>query len=187
MLPSVLALVVWLAVGARVAAEPGSSRALLGGALVRAAGAPAAGAYPYAPDFNLNASAATPFARRLLSAARDESNKQRIAFAGDGDAVPLEVQRALCEGFLRGVDAAATFVTEDVDETYAAAFPLHAGGLLPVGVRGGVHHRERVVREHRALLRDRAYAHALVVARQVLQRGTRRVERRGGERRAEPH
>ena len=133
MLPSVLALVVWLAVGARVAAEPGSSRALLGGALVRGAGAPAAGAYPYASDFNLNASAATPFARRLLSAARDESNKQRIAFAGDGDIVPLEVQRALCEGFLRGVDAAATFVTEDVDETYAAAFPLHAGGLLPVG------------------------------------------------------
>ena len=51
--------------------------------------------------------------------------------------MPLEVQRALCEGFLRGVDTAATFVTADVDETYAAAFPLHAGGLLPVGCAEG--------------------------------------------------
>lgn len=129
MLPSLLALVAWFAVSG-VAAEP-STRSLLGSSLVRGSGAPAS-AYA-GGTFNLNASAATPFARRLLSAARDESNKQRIAFAGDGDVVPLEVQRALCEGFLRGVDASTTFVKADVDETYARAFPLHAGGLLPVG------------------------------------------------------
>ena len=52
MLPSVLALVVWLAVGARVAAEPGSSRALLGGALVRGAGAPAAGEHQQNENIN---------------------------------------------------------------------------------------------------------------------------------------
>ena len=135
MLPSLLALVAWLAVSG-VAAEPHpATRALLGGALVQGSGA-SARAYA-GGDFDLNTSAATPFARRLLSAARDESNKQRIAFAGDGDVVPLEVQRALCEGFLRGVDTAATFVIADVDETYAAAFPLHAGGLLPVGCAEG--------------------------------------------------
>ena len=129
MLPYLIALVAGLTITS-VAAEP-ATRTLLGGALVRGSGAPA-GAYA-GGEFDLNASAATPFARRLLSAARDESNKQRITFAGDGDVVPLEVQRALCEGFLRGFDAATTFVAADVDETYAAAFPLHAGGLLPVG------------------------------------------------------
>jgi hypothetical protein len=131
MLPSLLALVAVSFAVSGVAASPPSTRSLLGSALVRGSGS-SASAYA-GGTFNLNASAATPFARRLLSAARDESNKQRIAFAGDGDVVPLEVQRSLCEGFLRGVDASTTFVKADVDETYAAAFPLHAGGLLPVG------------------------------------------------------
>ena len=170
MLPSVLALVVWLAVGARVAAEPGSSRALLGGALVRGAGAPAAGAYP-PPAFRR--------ARRVQQAAH------RLRWRW-GRSAPRGAARAV-RGVPAGRRRRRRFRHGGRRRDVRRRVPAARRRAAARRVRGGVHHRERFVREHRALLRDRAHAHALVVARQVLQRGTRRVERRGGRRRAEPH
>ena len=67
MLPSLLALVAVSFAVSGVAAEP-STRSLLGSALVRGSGS-SASAYA-GGTFNLNASAATPFARRLLQQPR---------------------------------------------------------------------------------------------------------------------
>lgn len=84
-------------------------------------------------EFNLTTSAATPFVQKLLASARDISNAERITFAGDGDVIPLEVQRSLCEGrFLRG-GADSGFSPAEVDGAYAAAYPQHGNGLVPIG------------------------------------------------------
>ena len=70
---------------------------------------------------------------KLLASARDVSNAERITFAGDGDVIPLEVQRSLCEAsFLRGAEDSG-FDAAEVDESYAASYPQHAGGNVPVG------------------------------------------------------
>tara|TARA_B110000977_G_scaffold17746_1_gene21488 strand:+ start:2746 stop:3666 length:921 start_codon:yes stop_codon:yes gene_type:complete len=134
MLPLLLAAVLFVGLSpSLVTAEP-STRGLLGGVSRAVVEGFANTVEPYrGGDFNLSTSAATPFVQKLLASARDVSNAERITFAGDGDVIPLEVQRSLCEAsFLRGAEDSG-FDAAEVDESYAASYPQRAGGNVPVG------------------------------------------------------
>lgn len=88
-------------------------------------------------DFNLT-SVSTPFVSKLIAEARGVyRNGGGEAFVGNGDIIPPDVQRSLCESeFLRGGEGAGYNATE-ADHAYAAAHPLHRQGVLPVGCLTG--------------------------------------------------
>lgn len=85
-------------------------------------------------------SASTPFVGKLIQEARAASRPSDAStpFVGNGDIIPVEVQERLCDGeFLRGGDGARVYSATEADVAYAAAYPLHREGAIPVV--GGEH------------------------------------------------
>lgn len=80
-------------------------------------------------------SASTPFVGKLIQEARAVSRPSDAStpFVGDGDIIPVEVQERLCDGeFLRGGDGERVYRATEADVAYAAAYPLHREGAIPM-------------------------------------------------------
>jgi hypothetical protein len=99
--------------------------------------------------FNLS-SASTPFVGKLIQEALTATRASTPSFVGNGDIIPANVQKQLCDGeFLRGGDGAGYNGTE-ADVAYAKAYPMHDQGVVPVA--GGW----KVVFLAKSLLRERS-------------------------------